>query len=113
MKLKIFKKLKKKAEEIIDKKIEKYAQENISILSKIINRPNEGEIVKINNIQIPYKFTEPNKNKLLKRENYYKKYGYFKSTIVLNKNNVLVDGYTTYLLALNNGYEYITILREE
>lgn len=107
--LNIFKKLNKKLEE----KTVEYTQKDINELSKIFNRPLEGEIVKIGNIKIPYRFTEPNKNKLLKREDYYKKYGYFRSTIVLNKDNLLVDGYTTYILALNHGYEHITILRED
>lgn len=107
--MKIFKLLKKKIEE----KTVKYAQENIDEMAKIINRPREGEIVKLENIKIPYYFVAPNKKKMLERKEYYKKYRYFKSTIILNKNNLLVDGYTTYLLALNMRYEYITILRED
>lgn len=41
------------------------------------------------------------------------KYQYFKSPIVLTKNNVLVDGYTTYLLAKEKKFDYITILRKK
>ena len=85
--LKIFKKLKKK----IEGKIVEYAQKDIDELGKILNRPKEGEIVKLGNIKIPYSFVAPKKH----------------------KNNLLVDGYTTYLLALNKGYDYITILREK
>ena len=107
--LKIFKKLKKK----IEGKIVEYAQKDIDELGKILNRPKEGEIVKLGNIKIPYSFVAPKKHKLYKRNLYYLKYGYFRSTIILNKNNLLVDGYTTYLLALNKGYDYITILREK
>ncbi len=107
--LNIFKKINKK----LEVKTVEYAQKDINELSRILNRPREGEIVKIENIKIPYKFTRPNKNKLLKRKNYYKKHGYFRSTIILNKDNLLVDGYTTYILALNYGYDYITILRED
>lgn len=106
--MKIFKSLKKKIEE----KTIKYAQKDIDELSRILNRPKEGEIVKIKNIKIPYHFTEPRKEKLRKRKQYYKKYGYFKSRVILNKNNLLIDGYTTYLLALNMGYDYITVLRQ-
>ena len=107
--VKIFNKINKKIKEAIVK----YAQKDIDELSKILNRPKEGEIVKLENIKIPYRFTAPNKKKLEKRKKYYEKYGYFKTTIILNKDNLLIDGYTTYLLAFNLGYNYITILRED
>lgn len=105
----MFKKIKKKLEQ----KATEYAQKNINEMARILNRPREGEIVKIENIKISYRFKNPRKEKLKKREEYYKKYGYFRSTIILNKNNLLIDGYTTYILAFNMGYDYITILREE
>lgn len=108
-KLKIFKLLKKK----IDEKTVKYAQQNIDEMAKIINRPREGEIVKLENIEIPYYFVPPKESKMCIREQYYERNGYFRSTIILNRNNLLLDGYTTYLLALNKGYDYITILREK
>lgn len=107
--LKIFKIINKK----IEKKIEEYAQKNINEMATILNRPKEGEIVKIENIKIPHYFVQPNEKKLKEREIYYKKHNYFKSTIVLDKNNLLIDGYTTYLLALNYKYDYITILRKD
>ena len=106
--MKIFKIFRKKMEE----KIVKYAQNNINEMTKIMNRPREGEIVKLENIKIPYNFTAPNEKKIKKRKKYYKKYGYFQRRIILNKNNLLIDGYITYLLALNMGYDYITILRQ-
>ena len=104
----MLKKLKKKLEE----KTTKYAQKDIDELSKILNRPKEGEIVKIANIKIPYYFLAPNKNKLRTRKRYYEKHKYFRSIVVLNNDNLLVNGYITYLLALNMGFEYITIVRE-
>lgn len=88
-------------------------QKDIDELGRILNRPKEGEIVKLGNIKIPFKFTAPSEKKLHKRNLYYLKHGYFKSTIILNEDNLLIDGYTTYLLALNKGYDYITILREK
>ena len=33
--------------------------------------------------------------------------------IVLNNNNYLLDGYTTYLLAKEMKFDYITVLREK
>lgn len=107
--MKIFKALKKKIEE----KTVKYAQENIDEMAKIINRPREGEIVKLENIKIPKYFTNPNPKKLERKRKYYEKNRYFRSVVVLSKHNLLLDGYTTYLLALDEGYDYITILREK
>lgn len=107
--LKIFKKIKNKIED----KILEYAQKDTIEFSKIINRPNEGEIVKIDNIKIPRVFKKPNQEKFDSRREYYIKHKYFRSMIVLNKNNYLLDGYTTYLLAKEMNFDYITVLREK
>ena len=58
--LKIFKKAKKN----LENKIVDYAQRDIDEISRILNRPKEGEIVKINNIKIPKHFTKPRNWKL-------------------------------------------------
>lgn len=79
---------------------------------QILNRPNEGEIVKIANIKIPKYLKIPSCWKLAQRKRYYQQYRYFRSPIVLDEFNYLVDGYTTYLLAKELGFEYITILRK-
>lgn len=78
----------------------------------IVNRPREGEIVKIENIKINKYFRYPSKDKLRQRASYYRKYRYFRSGIVLDNNNYLVDGYTTYLLAKRLGFDCITIVRK-
>lgn len=106
--LKIFKRYNEK----IERKIKEEAEKNINELSRILNRPKEGEIVKISNIKIPKKFSKPKFKKITKRKEYFEKYGYFRSTIILNNKNYLVDGYTTYLLAKEMKFDYITILRE-
>lgn len=56
---------------------------------------------KISNIKIneEFKRAKPKKWKMQSKENYFLKYGIFESKIVLDKNNVLIDGYTSYLLA--------------
>lgn len=79
----------------------------------ITNRPLEGEIVRLENIKIKKDFSEPKERKMKERRNYFNKYGYFKSPIILDKNNTLLDGYTTYLLAKEIGYKSITILRNK
>jgi len=108
--LKIFKKIERIKKET-DKEIQKYTLKNIDELSKIINRPKEGEIVKIVNIKIYEHLKKPNDWRLKSRREYYEKHKYFRSTIVLDNDNYLVDGYTTYLLAKENGFDYITIVR--
>lgn len=86
--------------------------EIVGLKNSLVNRPLEGEIVNIKNIKIPQKFTKPKKSKMKARREYFKKYGYFRSTVILNSKNCLIDGYTTYLLAKEAGFSYITILRE-
>lgn len=107
--LKIFKKI----NEIIDSKTEEYTLKNISEFSRFTNRPLEGEIIKIDSIRIRKDFKKPNSRKLATRKIYYEKHNYFRSQIVVNKNNYLVDGYTTYLIAKEKGFNYITVVRSE
>ena len=96
-------------EDLVNKNVEKYTQIE---LSKVVNRPNEGEIVKIGSIKIKDDFKEPGTFKMLERRYYYNEHKYFKNQIVLNAENYLVDGYITYLLAKEKGFDYITIIRE-
>lgn len=102
--LKIFKNAKKN--------LENKTIEYTTINPQILNRPNEGEIVKIANIKIPNYFKKPNCWKLEQRRRYYYTYKYFRDTIILDEYGYLVDGYTTYLLAKELGFDYITILRK-
>lgn len=106
--LKMFKKIKEKAE----KGIVKYAQKDIDELSRILNRPKEGEVVKLDNIKIQRYFKQPNFWKIRQQKKYYERFKYFRKAIVLDDNNYLVDGYITYLLARQMRFDYITILRK-
>lgn len=108
----MFKKLKKRIEKRLEEKVLEHAQRNIEELSKILNRPKEGEIVKIENIKIQKKFSKPKQCKMKNRREYYQKHKYFKRVITLDKNNYLIDGYTTYLLAKEMKFDYITIIRK-
>lgn len=107
----MFKRVKKRIEKGLEEKILEYAQKNINELSRILNRPREGEIVKISNIKIQRKYKRPKIRKIKNRREYYKKHKYFKRAIVLDEKNYLIDGYTTYLLAKEMGFDYITIVR--
>ena len=79
----------------------------------ITNRPLEGEIVRLEKKKKKKDFSEPKERKIKERRMYFNKYGYFKSPIILDRNNTLLDGYTTYLLAKEIGYKSITILRNK
>lgn len=79
----------------------------------ISQRPLEGEIIPIECIKIKKYFKKPKESKMKIKEEYFNKNRYFRSTIILDKNNVLLDGYTTYLLAKEKGYKNITILRNK
>lgn len=106
-------KILKKINEKIDSKIEEYVNKNTKEYGILINRPLEGEIVRISNIKIKENFVKPNYQKLKQRRKYYKEHDYFRSMIVLDEDNYLVNGYTTYLLAKENGYDFITIVRSK
>lgn len=116
--LKIFKKREKGTENTFFKKenwnktLEELRKYQITEDYRLVNRPKEGEIVKIANIKIPNYFKKPNCWKLKQRRRYYQTYRYFRDTIILDEFGYLVDGYTTYLLAKEMEFEYITILRK-
>jgi len=60
----------------------------------------ETIIISIDNIiiQDSFKNTQPSLDKIQKKLEYYKKYNRFDKRIVINKDNVLQDGYITYLI---------------
>lgn len=110
--IKILKMFKKRKEKQKGKEI--YEQVFTPVYTpRALNRPNEGEIVKINNIKIKPYFKEPRKSKLSQRKQYYKEHDYFRSTIVINDANFLEDGYTTYLIAKQEGFDFITVVRKD
>lgn len=56
-------------------------------------------IIDMKNITIPEKFAKPRKEKLNSRIQYYNKNKCFEVPIIIDKDNMLVDGYTSYLIA--------------
>lgn len=69
----------------------------------------------IKNIKIKYWFkrTPPKKEKMQRKLDYYNRTGSYESKVILNKNNELIDGYTTYLLAKKHGRKIIKVTREK
>ena len=79
----------------------------IDKIMKLIGREN------INNIKIAKEFknNKPKSEKMTYKWNFYQLYGKFEQPIVLDKNNYLIDGYTTYLIAKQLGKKYIKVKR--
>ncbi len=73
----------------------------------------KGELkgMRTDHIQIFRCFQEnpPKLGKMMKKEQYFKETGLLQSEIILDSGNHLIDGYTSYLLAVQHGLEYVPI----
>ena len=58
-------------------------------------------------INEPFASSKPRSSKINKIRNYYSEYGYIDKPIVINHNNILLDGYLRYLVLKENGAEYV------
>lgn len=69
--------------------------------------------IDITKIKIPEEFkrTKPKYKKLQEKKMFFVITGKFMEPIVIDKANVLVDGYTSYLLANWNYYKYVKVKR--
>ena len=67
----------------------------------------------IDNIRIKsrWKRMPPKESKMQSKRYYYMLYGMYQSKITINKNNTLVDGYTTYLLEKEKGKKIVKVKR--
>ena len=68
---------------------------------------------KLSNIKIQDKFKRnpPKFKKMLEKMNYYNQYQNFEQPIVVDKDNALIDGYTTYLITKQLGIKYMPVKR--
>ena len=73
----------------------KLQEETIDNLSKELLEKN---IVYLEDIKIPKYYVEPNQKKMSERLHYFKEHKKLKAPILIDKNNNLVDGYTSYLI---------------
>ena len=71
--------------------------------------PSEPYTVKVSDIIIPeeFKATKPRFKKMIQKREFYRKNNRFESKIVLNKDFLLIDGYTSYIIAKENGMKYV------
>lgn len=82
----------------------KLHEEHIEVQDNMINdllrdlsTPNI--VIETDLIKIPKHFTKPGKKKLGERVEFFNKHKYFEVPIIIDPNNTLVDGYTSYLIA--------------
>ena len=70
-----------------------------------------GEMIKIKDIKLAEWLQPVSKRKLKIKRDYYKKHGYFREEMILNNDNILVDGYSSYVLAKELGFKNVIIKR--
>lgn len=89
------------------------SETDVSKVQQIALRLSKGELkgMRTDHIQIFQCFREnpPKPGKMMKKEQYFNETGLLRSEIVLDSGNHLIDGYTSYLLALKHGIEYVPI----
>lgn len=95
----IFEKAVKWRDDVIDSQ-NKYEKKQDEFINHLLEELRTlWVVIDINLIKIPKKFTKPKKEKLDHRFEFYNKNKCFEVPIVINANNELVDGYTSYLIA--------------
>ena len=74
-----------------------------------LHNPGESYKVKVSDIIIPeeFKATKPRFEKMMHKREYFRRNDRFESKIVLSRDFILIDGYTSYLLAKENGMKYV------
>lgn len=82
-------------------------------IQETVLRISKGELkdMKTDDIKIFQCFREnpPKPEKILEKEKYFNETGLLQSQIILDGNNYLIDGFTSYLLAIKNGIEYLPV----
>lgn len=79
----------------------------INDLLKHINK--KKKIIKISDIKIPRKFKTPNKDKLNRRYTCFDTNQNFEVPIIVDNQNNLIDGYTSYLIAKHYNFSYVEV----
>lgn len=82
---------------------------------EIYIKDNPYEIINVENIRIKENYHKAgvSTKKMQRKDNFYKLNGYFEDRIILNKNNVLLDGYSTYLLLLHYQIKQVEVIRDK
>lgn len=74
-----------------------------------LRNPGEPYKVKLPDIVIPVEFKEspPKFKKMIHKREYFRRNDRFESKIILSRDFLLIDGYTSYLLAKENGMKHV------
>lgn len=91
-------------EETIDKQF--------AVINELIDeiyKMKNTKIVDIKEIKIPKKFSKPKSAKMKNRIEYYNTYKRFEVPIIIDEDNNLIDGYTTYLIAKKYNFNNIQV----
>lgn len=74
-----------------------------------LRNPGEPYKVKLSDIVIPVEFKEspPKFKKMIHKREYFRRNDRFESKIILSRDFLLIDGYTSYLLAKENGMKHV------
>ena len=74
-----------------------------------LHNPGNPYKVKVSDIVIPVEFKEspPRFKKMMHKREYFRRNDRFESKIILNKDFLLIDGYTSYIIAKENGMKYV------
>ena len=67
------------------------------------------KVVAVEDIIVNNCFDPPRKSQIDKIRNYYSQYGYIDKPLIVNKRNVLLDGYIRYLVLKENNEKYATV----
>ena len=83
----------------------------INELTDDLKKLNKVKIMRINDIRIPKEFQKPRIEKMKERIEYFKKNQNFETQIIVDKDNNLKDGYTSYLIAKKYGIDFINVIK--
>lgn len=78
-------------------------------ITEFIKQQNSTKIVMLNDIKISKKYKKPGKAKMDSRIEYYKHFQDFRVPVLVDKDNNLKDGYTSYLIAQSLGHNCISV----
>jgi hypothetical protein len=81
------------------------------MLEKIMKILGYEKLSKIK-IQESFKNHLPRSGKMVEKYIYYLKFGKLEQPIVVNSENILIDGFTTYIIAKNFNKKYVKVNRK-
>ena len=84
----------------------------INELTDDLKKLNKVKIMRINDIRIPKEFQKPRIEKMKERIEYFKKNQNFETQIIVDKDNNLKDGYTSYLIAQKYEIDFVNVIKK-